>query len=185
MALKPSPRLAAALICAVLSGCAVSSSRDGGDLDVSQLVRTEPADLRLVDVLPRGLGPGGQAIVVVDVRDENPEVATTQSFELGLADTSYQAEERRSVATYVLAGKDYDRWRQVQIRLRAQMLAGYADVGVDANSTVCDEAGVALATGDPGKSPLMMQNAATGRTILKVTAGEPLTGIKERVPFCT
>lgn len=177
-------RLAAILFCLALSACAVPPG-GGGDLDVSQLVRTEPGDLRMIDVLPRGLGPGGEALLLIVVQDENPEVATSESFELTLADATWQPEQARTIATYRLKPGDYERWRKVQIRLRAQMLAGYADVGMDANTTVCDEAGVSLATGDPGRSPLLVQNAATGRTILTVTAGESLATIKERVPFCT
>lgn len=169
---------------AALAGCAVPGGSGRTTLDASQLVRTEPGSLQLVDVLPRGLGPGGEAFVTLVVRDENPEVATEQRFALRLADATYRPEQRVTVATYVLERDDFERWRSVQIRLRAQMLAGYADVGIDINSTVCDEAGVALETTNPANSPLSLRNAETGRAILTVTASEPLSVIKERVPFC-
>lgn len=167
-----------------LAACAAPPGPVDGlsELDISQLVQTEPADLRVVDVLPRGLGSGGEAVMLFQVEDENPEVAAQEIFDLRLVEERYEPEAQRTLAIYVLQPGDHDRFTQAQIRLRAQLIAGYAQVLLLADSAVCDEAGVALSS---GQSPLLIQNAATGRTILTIRPTEPLRDIKERVEFCT
>lgn len=182
MTLSRSFRFVLALISlAVLAGC-VQPGGGEQDIDISQFVQTEAKNLRAIDLLPRGLGSDGEALLLVEIADESPEIATSELFDLKLASQVYDAENRRTVVTFVLSSSDYRRFTEVQIKLRAQLLAGYAQLRMIADSTVCDEAGVELERND---SPLVIQNAATGRTIMTVRPSENLSAIKDRVPYCT
>ncbi|MFV0245225.1 MAG: hypothetical protein ACK5IB_09435 [Qingshengfaniella sp.] len=173
---------AAALPCSLLLAGCVAPGTSTSEVDVSQLVQTAPADLRVVDILPRGLGSGGEALLLIEISDDNPDIASSESFELTPTGETYDAENRRTIATYSLSRADQRRFTEMQVKIRAQLLAGYAQVRLAADSAVCDEAGVELVS---GTSPLMVQNAATGRTIYTVMPDEPLATIKDRVPFCT
>lgn len=177
------PRLATGLAAIIaLAGCAAGGAARQSELDVSQLVRTEPTDLQVIDVLPRGLGSTRQAGLIIAVRDEDPRVSVREAFALRQSDERYEAEARRTLVTYELRPEDQTRFAQTMVRLRAQMLAGYAQVSLGAATGVCDEAGVSLA---PGPLSTILRNAGTGRTILTIPPGEPVAAIKERAPFCT
>lgn len=173
--------LAILIAAASLSACAGHGTGPHGELDASQLVRTEPADLRVIDILPRGIGSTGEAILELEVFDEDPRVAAQEAFDLARADERFEADAARTVVTYVLQPQDHTRFAQVMVRLRAQLLIGYGRVAVSARTGICDEAGVTLTR---GRAPTVIQNAETGRMILALAPVASPRDLKRRAPYC-
>ncbi len=166
---------------AVCVGCAAPDPM--GEFNLSQLVQTDPADLRQVVILPYGLASSGTSALAVALDSTDPQLSAEARFDLVALEAQNDTANQRTISTFGLATADYRRFAELQVRLRAALLTGTpVRPDLDGRFGTCDEAGVQLRD---SAVQAILRDAASGRVILSDRlAAADAARLKAVSPYC-
>jgi len=166
--------LAALLAPLLVSACAVSQGRDS--IDISALAQVPPKDFQLVADLPQGLSTTGRAFLMWGLVSPDGQQTDPVTIEL-----TARPGKVGDPVVFTLPDSAVKSFQDQQIKLRAQLLAGFYGIRVYAVPDFCDVAGIAVHGGDVST---VLRNAATGQDITRIDAGMTAKQIESHAPYC-
>lgn len=173
-------------VCAILFlGLALSACEPvpGDDpIDVTELVRVAPDDLRVRSFVPPGLSSTGDAFLLWVILGPDRMPQSEEFYELVERGSSDAGDGAAVQIVYALDSSDYRRFQGQQVLQRAQLLSGYYGLGLLAGPILCDRAGIPVG----GRWVYsVLSNAGNDAKITTIRVPGSAAEIKAGAEFCT